>query len=177
MKRFDLYHCLGTKQCARTLQLTKTLVKQRGQAEPGASACQRVFCPGSFRNLLAINKYCNWAFFFFICLWLTGLLGNHASTSSSSYLHNCDSWSLLQLLPMTVEELPTSSPHAGTSPELLEALFLFNYATPGSVQQVLTARNWPINYPTMPNDLRMKEIESKRLFDHKSCAQNLLTIF
>lgn len=62
MRRFDLYHCLGNEQCARLLQLTKPLPKQRGQTKPGASACQRVLCPDSFRRFLTVNKHCSWAF-------------------------------------------------------------------------------------------------------------------
>lgn len=87
MRRFDLYHCLGDQLCARILQLTKTVARAER-----ANRARRLGMPkGTLSRQLqkasfTVNKHCSWAFFH-LCLWLRGLPGNHASSSSSLNLH------------------------------------------------------------------------------------------
>lgn len=152
--------------------LQRQLPEQSGQIEPGASARQRVLCPGSFRRLLTVNKHCSWAFFN-LCLWLRGLPGNRASISSSLNLHavilgphynHCQY--RLRSFPHPTEVLAASQSCRGYHFSLT-ALLLVVFSMSWQLKSL------SVNYPTTPSDLRMKQIENKWGFDHKKIAHQI----
>lgn len=113
------------------------LPEQSGQSEPGASACQRALCPGSFRRFLTVNKRCSWA--------VSSLFMTKRSPRESCLnlfqpeSSHCDSRTTQQPLLIQAEELPTTHWSTGAFPKLLGVPVFCNSTSSGSVQHILTA--------------------------------------
>lgn len=164
MRRFDLYHCLGNQLCTRILQLTKRVARAER-----ANRARRLGMPKAtlFRQLqkTSYSKHTLQLAFFHLCLWLRGLTGNHASVFPCS-----DSTTTLQPLLIQAEKLPTSHWSAGRFPKLLGVHFSLTALLLVVFDMSWHLKNLSINYLTTPSDLKMKQIESRCFFDHKTLS-------